>query len=204
VGSLGHVVHSTNTQATLPERCSFASVFATVAPIPCCMMHGPIDIRFITPSPHQFGRSIAHITPRPKKERPIAHGHAPGEDGQGGLGTLPKVTPLGGGWYPPVLGHVQGGFFYVSCRWGWSGATWGARSRSGPTWRMGLVLGPAKACCSMKCCSAAVVLGGDYKSPAPSVCSIERGSNGGLGPFEWAQSGKPRVLGGGTGIAQFK
>ena len=58
---------------------------------------------------------------------------------------------------------------------------------------MGLALGPAKTCFSMKRCGAAVVLGGDYKSPAPSVCSIERGSNGGLGPFEWAQSGKPRV-----------
>ena len=45
----------------------------------------------------------------------------------------------------------------------------------------------------MKRCGAAVGLGGDYKSPAPSVCSIERGSNGGLGPFEWAQSGKPCV-----------
>ena len=60
---------------------------------------------------------------------------------------------------------------------------------------MGLVLGPAKTCCNMKHCGAAVGLGGDYKSPAPSVCSIERGSNGGLGLFEWAQSGKPCVGG---------
>ena len=69
--------------------------------------------------------------------------------------------------------------------------------RSFPLWAHmtnGTGAGACKACCSMKGCGVAVVLGGDYKSPAPSVCSIERGSNGGLGPFEWAQSGKPRVL----------
>ena len=36
---------------------------------------------------------------------------------------------------------------------------------------------------------------GATSPPALSVCSIERGSNGGLGPFEWAQSGEPRVHG---------
>ena len=98
------------------------------------------------------------------------------------VGHFTPSHPTWGGWYPPVLGQVQGGFFYVSCRWGWSGATWGARSRSGPTWRMGLALGPGKTCCNMKRCGAAVGLGGDYKSPALSVCSIERGSNGGAEP----------------------
>ena len=47
----------------------------------------------------------------------------------------------------------------------------------------------------MKRCGAAVDLGGDYKSPAPSVCSIEGRLDRVLGPFEWAQSGKPRVVG---------
>ena len=60
---------------------------------------------------------------------------------------------------------------------------------------MGLALGPAKTCCNMKRYGAAVCLGGDYKSPTPPVCSIERGLNGGLSPFEWAQSGKPRIRG---------
>ena len=59
---------------------------------------------------------------------------------------------------------------------------------------MALALGPAKTFCDMKCCGAAVDLGGDYKSPTPSVCSLRGGQlNGGLSPFEWAQSGKPRV-----------
>ena len=186
-------MHSTNTQATLPEHCSFASVFATVATIPCRMRHGPIDIRFITPSPHQFGRPIAHITPRPKKERPIAHGHAPGEDGQSGSGTLPQVTPLGGVGTPQCWGRFREGSFMFPAGGGGVGRHGALVPALGPHdewhWRWGL----QKTLCDMKRCGAAVDLGGDYKSPAPSVCSIERGSNGGLGPFEWAQSGNPRV-----------
>ena len=140
--TIGHVVHSINTQATLPERCSFASVFATVAPIPCRMRHGPIDIRFITPSPHQFGRPIAHITPRPKKERPIAHGHAPGEDGQSGSGTLPQVTPLGGVGTPQCWGRFREGSFMFPAGGGGVGRHGALVPALGPhdewDWRWGL------------------------------------------------------------------
>ena len=55
---------------------------------------------------------------------------------------------------------------------------------------MAPVLGPAKTFCNMKHCGAAVDLGRDYKSPTPSVCSIERGVNGGLGLFEWPRAGR--------------
>ena len=125
-----------------PERCSFASVFATVAPIPCRMRHGPIDIRFITPSPHQFGRPIAHITPRPKKERPIAHGHAPGEDGQSGSGTLPQVTPLGGVGTPQCWGRFREGSFMFPAGGGGVGRHGALVPALGPhdewDWRWGL------------------------------------------------------------------